>query len=122
MTADRRRFARVPLDVRVTLYPPDGEPWIEARAHDVGLGGMGLICASPIAVHDEVLLMIHFETPSGLATERLLGRATNARVDDDASFVGVEFTTLPCPHSTPKLFRVLEAGHETRVGELAKTP
>ena len=53
---DRRGHPRLPFAAEVTLTPLAGGPPIEARAIEISLSGVRLVCATPVPVEQRITL------------------------------------------------------------------
>jgi len=88
MLQNRRRTARVPVDLAVVARIADvGE--IHARICDLSVGGLALLCGQPISINREVLAQ--FSLP-GAGVIHATGRVVNA---DGTGRAGVRFSFVP---------------------------
>jgi hypothetical protein len=88
MLQNRRRAARVPVDIAVVARVADvGE--IRARISDLSIGRLALQCEQPLPVNHEVLAQ--FSLP-GTGVIHANGRAVNA---DSTGRAGVRFSFVP---------------------------
>lgn len=89
MLQNRRRAARVPVDVPVVARVAEvGE--IEARISDLSVGGLALQCKQALQVNREV--MAHFLLPDTNQLIHVTGRVVNANATGRA---GVRFAFVP---------------------------
>jgi CheY-like chemotaxis protein len=89
MLQNRRRAARVPVDVNVVARVAEmGE--IEARISDLSVGGLALECGQPLQINREV--MAHFFLPGTNHLIHITGRIVNANGTGRA---GVRFAFVP---------------------------
>ncbi|MGA8442401.1 MAG: PilZ domain-containing protein [Candidatus Sulfotelmatobacter sp.] len=89
MLQNRRRAARVPVDIPVMARVGDvGE--IEARISDLSVGGIALHCVQPLTINREVL--VQFVLPGNTSIIHASGRVVNANVTGRA---GVRFSFVP---------------------------
>jgi len=109
-TPAKRHHKKVPLIARVTVVPVPPAAPIEAQSVEVGLDGVGLLCALPLPVGEAVSLTFHLTTGSGSETVvgPIFGRVTGVRFDDDTAVVGVEFDEILSQESSPELVRFVE--------------
>jgi DNA-binding response OmpR family regulator len=86
---NRRRAARVPLDIPVLARVGEfGE--LKARITDLSIGGLALHGTEPLPTNREVLT--HFELPGTNTMIHALGRIVNA---DSLGRAGVRFSFMP---------------------------
>src|SRR5580658_1839372 len=86
MLQNRRRAARVPVDITVVARVADvGE--IQARINDLSVGGLALQCGQSLPVNREVLTQ--FSLPGGSGVIHATGRIVNA---NDSGRAGVRFS------------------------------
>ena len=89
MLQNRRRSARVPVDIAVVSRVGDvGE--IQARISDLSVGGLALQCGQPLPVNGEVLTQ--FLLPGTTGVIHSTGRIVNANGTGRA---GVRFSFVP---------------------------
>ncbi len=89
MLLNRRRAARVPVDIGVVARIAEvGE--IQARISDLSVGGLALQCGQPLQVNREVLTQ--FSLPSNTGVIHATGRIVNA---NSAGRAGVRFSFIP---------------------------
>ncbi len=89
MLQNRRRAARVPVDIRVAARIAElGE--IQARISDLSVGGLALQCSQPLQVNGEVLT--RFSLPGDSRVVHATGRIVNANSTGRA---GVRFSFVP---------------------------
>jgi Tfp pilus assembly protein PilZ len=86
---NRRRTARVPVDIPVKAKVVDAEV-VEARISDISLGGLALQCQQPLRVGCEVLT--YFDLPNGSRSIRITGKVVNANSSGRA---GIRFSFCP---------------------------
>jgi PilZ domain len=89
MLQNRRRAARVPVDLLVVVRVVGGGK-IEARINDLSVGGLGLQCQQPLQVNQEVLTQ--FSLPGGDGVVHITGKIVNANATGRA---GVRFSFVP---------------------------
>jgi response regulator RpfG family c-di-GMP phosphodiesterase len=89
MLQNRRRAARVPVDVPVEARVAEVGA-IEARISDLSIGGMALQCKHPLQTSLEVLA--HFLLPGSQHIIRVSGKVVNA---DRTGRAGIRFSFLP---------------------------
>lgn len=86
---NRRRAARVPVDIAVTARI--GEVGvINARISDLSIGGIALQCQEPLQLNSEVLA--NFELPHAGHVVHATGRVVNA---NSAGRAGIRFSFVP---------------------------
>ena len=89
MLQNRRRAARVPVDITVAARVADvGE--IQARISDLSVGGLALQCAQPLQVNREMLTQ--FSLPGSTGMIHAAGKIVNANGTGRA---GVRFSFIP---------------------------
>jgi DNA-binding response OmpR family regulator len=89
MLQNRRRAARVPVDITVVARVADvGE--IQARINDLSIGGLALQCSQSLPVNREVLTQ--FSLPGVKGVIHATGRIVNA---NDKGRAGVRFSFVP---------------------------
>jgi DNA-binding response OmpR family regulator len=89
MLQNRRRAARVPVDITVVARVADvGE--IQARVNDLSVGGLALQCSQSLPVNREVLTQ--FSLPGVRGVIHATGRIVNA---NDTGRAGVRFSFVP---------------------------
>jgi ActR/RegA family two-component response regulator len=89
MLQNRRRAARVPVDMAVTARVAEVGT-IEARISDLSVGGLALQCRQPLQINREVLA--HFTLPGSTDLVHVTGRVVNANGTGRA---GVRFSFVP---------------------------
>jgi hypothetical protein len=89
MLQNRRRAARVPVDITVVARVAEvGE--IQARINDLSIGGLALQCGQSLPVNREVLTQFSLPGVSGVI--HATGRIVNA---NDSGRAGVRFSFVP---------------------------
>jgi c-di-GMP-binding flagellar brake protein YcgR len=89
MLQNRRRAARVPVDIAVVARVAEmGE--IHARISDLSVGGLALHCTLPLQVNGEVLTQ--FSLPGTTGVIHATGRVVNANATGRA---GIRFSFVP---------------------------
>jgi c-di-GMP-binding flagellar brake protein YcgR len=89
MLQNRRRAARVPVDIAVVARVAEvGE--IQARINDLSVGGLALQCGQALPVNREALTQ--FSLPGVGGVIHATGRIVNA---NDAGRAGVRFSFVP---------------------------
>jgi response regulator RpfG family c-di-GMP phosphodiesterase len=89
MLQNRRRAARVPVDITVVARVAEvGE--IQARINDLSIGGLALQCGQSLPVNREVLTQFSLPGVSGVI--HATGRIVNA---NDTGRAGVRFSFVP---------------------------
>jgi hypothetical protein len=89
MLQNRRRAARVPVDIAVVARVAEvGE--IQARINDLSVGGLALQCGQPLPVNREALTQ--FSLPGVGGVIHATGRIVNA---NDSGRAGVRFSFVP---------------------------
>jgi DNA-binding response OmpR family regulator len=89
MLQNRRRAARVPVDITVVARVADvGE--IQARINDLSVGGLALQCSQSLPINREVLTQ--FSLPGVRGVIHATGRIVNA---NDTGRAGVRFSFVP---------------------------
>jgi hypothetical protein len=89
MLQNRRRAARVPVDIAVVARVAEvGE--IRARISDLSVGGLGLQCGQPLPTNREVL--VQFSLPGNARVIHATGKVANA---NGAGRAGVRFSFIP---------------------------
>jgi len=95
MLQNRRRAARVPVDISITARVSDIGV-IQARISDLSVSGLALECGQPLQLNQEVL--VHFSLPDSNDLIHVTGRIVNANGTGQAgmrfSFVAEEHLTL----------------------------
>ena len=89
MLQERRRAARVPVDIPVVARVTQLGP-LEARISDLSVGGLALECAQPLQTDWEVSLL--FPLPNLDSLIRASGKVVNANQTGRA---GIRFTFIP---------------------------
>ena len=89
MLQNRRRAARVPVDISVVARLAEGGE-IEARISDISVDGLALQCKQPLQVNREVLA--HFSLTGSNSVIHATGRIVNA---NDTGRAGVRFSFVP---------------------------
>ncbi|MBZ5682750.1 MAG: PilZ domain-containing protein [Acidobacteriia bacterium] len=89
MLQNRRRAARVPVDIPVTARVAELGA-IEARISDLSVGGLALHCGQPLQINREVLA--HFTLPGCTDLIHVTGRVVNANGTGRA---GLRFSFVP---------------------------
>jgi c-di-GMP-binding flagellar brake protein YcgR len=89
MLQNRRRAARVPVDIAVVARVAEvGE--IQARINDLSIGGLALQCSQSLPINREVLTQFSLPGVTGLI--HATGRIVNA---NDTGRAGVRFSFVP---------------------------
>jgi c-di-GMP-binding flagellar brake protein YcgR len=89
MLQNRRRTARVPVDIAVVARVGEvGE--IQARISDLSVGGLALLCNQPLQVNREVLTQ--FSLPGDTGVIHATGKVVNANATGRA---GLRFSFVP---------------------------
>jgi len=89
MLQNRRRAARVPVDIAVAARVAEvGE--IQARISDLSVGGLALQCTKPLPVNREMLTQ--FSLPGSAGMIHAAGKIVNA---NDTGRAGVRFSFVP---------------------------
>jgi response regulator RpfG family c-di-GMP phosphodiesterase len=109
MLQNRRRAARVPVDVPVEARVAEVGA-IEARISDLSIGGMALQCKQPLQMSLEVLA--HFSLPGSQHIIRVSGKVVNA---DSTGRAGIRFSFIP-----EEDLDVLESWLATELAKLEK--
>jgi len=109
MLQNRRRAARVPVDVPVEARVAEVGA-IEARISDLSIGGLALQCKQPLQVSLEVLA--HFSLPGSQHMIRVSGKVVNA---DSTGRAGIRFSFIP-----EEDLDVLESWLATELAKLEK--
>jgi hypothetical protein len=89
MLQERRRAARVPVDIPVVVRVTQLGP-LEAQISDLSIGGLALQCAQPLQTDWEVSLL--FPLPNLNSLIRVNGRVVNA---NETGRTGVRFSFIP---------------------------
>jgi hypothetical protein len=89
MLQNRRRAARVPVDIPVTARVSEAGA-IEARISDLSVGGFALECKRPLQLNREVLA--HFSLPGSDDLIHVTGSVVNANGTGRA---GIRFSFVP---------------------------
>ena len=110
MTDERRACPRSPFFARVVLTTDDGAPPREARSFDLGLGGVGLTCPSPLDIGRAVVAAFHLAGPGGRGVvEAVPGQVVDVRADESGTILGVRFLAPLDRGASPELTRRLDA-------------
>jgi len=89
MLQNRRRAARVPVNIAVTARVAEAGI-VAARISDLSIGGLALQCERPLQLNWEVIA--HFALPSSDQQIHITGRVVNANSSGRA---GVRFSFVP---------------------------
>lgn len=109
MLQNRRRVARVPVDIPVTARIAEVGV-INARISDLSIGGIALQCQQALQLNSEVLA--NFELPNAGHLVHVTGKVVNA---NSAGRAGIRFSFLPEPDR-----EVLENWLATELARLEK--
>jgi hypothetical protein len=89
MLQERRRAARVPVDIPVIARISEIGT-LEARISDLSIGGLALQCGQPLEIDCDVSLVFSFPGTNGVV--RIAGRVVNGNPTGRA---GVRFSFVP---------------------------